>query len=711
MRTNKPKPPYLDPSLPVSERVADLIGRMTLEQKASQMCATSSAVDALGLPAYEWGGECLHGLCHTGRATMFPQAIGLAATFDPDLVRDVADAISTEARAKHHDPVWHGPDGPRVGLTYWTPVINIFRDPRWGRGQETYGEDPFLSGAMGAAFVRGLQGDDPRWLKVSACAKHYAVHSGPEEIRQEFDARVSPKDLRETYLPAFKMLVDAGVASVMGAYNRVNGEPCSGSQTLLVDILRGEWGFQGFVCSDAGAVTAMHRHHKVTADALGSVVLAVRNGCDLEIGRSYAAELPVAVEKGLLSEEQIDRCLTRVLTTRFRLGMFDDPADVPYAAIRGDAVQCERHLALARRAAAKSVVLLKNNGVLPLGPQVRTICVGGPNAGDVDVLLGNFYRSVSARLVTVLEGLVEAAPEGTTITYMKGCHLTQPNEYPSDWLIGLANWADVVVAVVGVSPLMEGEAGECIASPTGGDRREIGLPENQLDLLRALKKAGKPLIAVVTGGSPVAMPEVHEIADAVLFIWYPGEQGGAAVGEIVFGKESPSGRLPVTFPMSLDQVPPFADYSMAGRTYRYSEEAPLYPFGFGLSYTRFEYGALKLSPKKVRPGKCVAAEATVKNAGERESEEVVQLYVRDDAASARTPRWALKAFRRVRLAPGESQKVRFEITPAMMELIDERGEAVLEPGSFTVFIGGSCPDARSEALGAPKPASGTFELA
>jgi beta-glucosidase len=477
-----------------------------------------------------------------------------------------------------------------------------------------------------------------------------------------------------------------------------------------VDILRGEWGFDGFVCSDAGAIAAMHRHHKVTADALQSAVLAVRSGCDLEIGRSYPTQLPAAVEQGLLSEEDVDRCLARVLKARFRLGMFDEPKDVPYAAIRGDVVQCERHIALAREAAVKSCVLLKNNGVLPLGPQVRTICVSGPNAGDVDVLLGNFYRSVSARLVSVLEGIVGAAPEGTTITYMKGCHLCQPNEYPSDWVIGLSEWADVVVAVMGISPLMEGEAGECIASPTGGDRREIGLPENQLDLLRKFKAKGKPLVVVVTGGSPVAMPEVHEMADAVLFIWYPGEQGGAAVGDILFGSESPSGRLPVTFPMSLEQVPPFEDYSMAGRTYRYSHERPLYPFGFGLSYTRFEYGALELSPKKGQRGESVRAEAAVTNAGGCAAEEVVQLYVRDDEASARTPRWSLKAFTRVRLAPGEQRKVCFEITPEMMELIGEDGEAVLEPGTFTVWAGGSSPDERSAELGAPKPASARFEV-
>jgi len=704
------QPAYRDASLPVEERVADLLGRMTLDEKVSQMVAESAAIPRLGIPAYEWGGECLHGLCQGGRATVFPQAIGLAATFDVDLVRRVAGAIADEARAKFHDPVWHGPDGPFVGLTFWTPVVNIFRDPRWGRGQETYGEDPHLTGAIGAAFVRGLQGDDARRVKASACAKHFAVHSGPEHLRMGFDAVVSGKDLRETYLPAFRALAEAGVECFMGAYNRVNGEPCCGSHMLLVDILRDEWGFEGYVVSDASAIPAFHESHHVTGDAVESAALALRMGCDMDIGGRCFPELPAAVEKGLVTEAEVDRSLARLLTSRFRLGLFDDPDDVPFAAIRSDVIQCEEHVALAREAAVKSVVLLKNSGILPFGPGVRTVLVTGPNFADLDVLLGNFYRGVSARLVSVLEGVAECASEGTRISNAKGCHLLHPNEYPSDWVGGLAEWADVVVAVMGISPLMEGEGGECIASVTGGDRDGLALPPNQVEFVRFLAGKGKPIVLVLTGGSPVAAPELHELADAVLFIWYPGEQGGRAVGQILFGHESPSGRLPVTFPASQDQVPPFEDYSMAGRTYRYMAEEPLYPFGFGLSYAEFEYGELALSAGRVERGEGLSAEVTVTNTGRREAEEVVQLYVTDDEASVAAPRCALKAFRRVRLASGGSETVRFDITPEMMELVDEEGRPVLEPGTFTVTAGGSSPGPRAEALGAARPGTARFEL-
>ncbi len=705
------RPRFRDPSLPIDERVRDLVSRLTLEEKIAQMREDSEPIERLGIPGYEWGNECLHGLCHTGRATVFPQAIGLAATFDTDLVHRVADAIATEARAKFHDPVWHGPGGPRVGINFWTPVINIFRDPRWGRGQETYGEDPYLTGTIGAAFVRGLQGDDPRYLKTAACAKHFAVHSGPEKLRQQFDARVSPKDLHETYLPAFRALLDAGVEVVMATYNRVNGEALCGSETLLAGLLRNTWGFDGLAVSDAGAVAAMHLHHGVTSDAVQSAGLAVRMGCDMELGsRNCYQTLPEAMERGLVAEEDINRSVTRILTTRFRLGMFDDPTRVPCSGLRWEDVPLDDHVALAREAALKSAVLLKNDGVLPLKRELKTIFVTGPNAGDLDVLLGNFYRGVSPRLVSVLEGIVDAAPVGTTVTTMKGCQLAHPNEFDSTWAFGLAEWADAVVAVVGISPLMEGEEGECIASPTGGDREEIGLPPNQVEFIRKMAALGKPLVLVVTGGSPVAMPEVHEVADAVLFIWYPGEQGGAAVGDILFGRESPSGRLPVTFPRSLDQVPPFEDYSLAGRTYRYMEEQPLYPFGFGLSYAGFEYGPLALSAECVERGKGLTGRVALANRGPCEAEEVVQLYLTDEEASVPVPSCALKDFRRVRLAPGASAEVEFAITPQMMAVVNEDGESVLEPGTFTVTVGGASPGARSEQLGAPAAAVGRFEL-
>ncbi|MFO8007347.1 MAG: glycoside hydrolase family 3 N-terminal domain-containing protein, partial [Candidatus Brocadiia bacterium] len=398
--------PFQDESLPVEQRVADLVGRMTLEEKIAQLRSRSPAVERLGVPAYSWGGECLHGLVHTGRATIFPQSIGLAATFDTELIERVAGATGTEARAKYHDEAW---SSPYIGITFWTPNINIFRDPRWGRGQETYGEDPFLTGRMGAAFIRGLQGDHPRYLKAMGCAKHLAVHSGPEHLRQAFDARTTKKDLHETYLPAFKELIDAGVASVMATYNRVNGEACAGSETLLKEILRGRWDFQGFVTSDAGAIGGMDEHHHVTSTALESAVQALLAGCDMEIGSHCYEELPDAVAQGLVAEEDIDRALKRIYATRFRLGMFDDPEKVPYTDIGKEAIHCPEHVALARETALKSLVLLKNDGVLPLSHDLNTVLVTGPNSIDLDVLLGNFYRGAGKRLISVLEGVVDAA--------------------------------------------------------------------------------------------------------------------------------------------------------------------------------------------------------------------------------------------------------------------------------------------------------------
>lgn len=698
---------YRDASLPLEQRVADLVGRMTLEEKVSQIRSRSPAIPRLDIPEYHWGGECLHGLVHTGRATVFPSAIAFGATFDTGLVRRVASAIGDEARAKYHDPAWQSPS---VAITFWTPNINIVRDPRWGRAQETYGEDPFLTGTIGAAFVRGLQGGHPRYLKATACAKHFAVHNGPEHLRRAFDARVSLKDLHESYLPAFRMLIDAGVASVMATYNRVNGEPCPCSTMLLRDILREDWGFQGFVTSDAGAIQAAHEHHKATRDRLDSAVQAIKAGCDMEIGSDCYDELPAAVERGLVDEADIDLALSRVLTARFRLGMFDEPRNVPFARTSGNVIQCDGHIALAREAAVKSVVMLKNNGVLPLGREHKTVFVTGPNSVDLDVLLGNFYRGASARLVSILEGVVGAAPDGTAVTCMTGSFLKHEPDYASSWPVGLAEWADAVVAVVGVSPLMEGEDGECIGSMNGGDRDRLELPPNQVEFVRNIAGAGKPLVLVVTGGTPVAMPELHELADAALFVWYPGEQGGAAVGDLLFGHESPSGRLPMTFPRTTAELPAFEDYSMAGRTYRFMQREPLYPFGFGLSYTRFEYGPLVLSANRLERGQPVGVAVEVTNVGGREAEEVVQLYLSDDEASVRVPRCSLVGFRRISLEPAESKTVEFDITPQMMEVVLDDGTRALEPGSFTVVVGGSLPGRRSVQLGAPEPAKGQFEL-
>jgi len=700
--------PYLDPSRPVDERVADLISRMTLEEKVSQMMYNSEAIERLKVPAYNWWNECLHGVARSGRATVFPQAIGLAATFDEELIFRVASAIGDEARAIHHEAVRRGRRRQYGGLTFWTPNINIFRDPRWGRGQETYGEDPFLTGRLGTAFVRGLQGDHPVYLKAAACAKHFAVHSGPEADRHRFNASVSAKDLHETYLPAFKALVDAGVEGVMCAYNRINDEPCCGSTTLLRDILRDAWGFQGYVVTDCWALADLYKGHKVTASAVESAALGINSGVNLNCGDVFPS-LVEAVRRGLVEEETIDRSLAVLLRTRFRLGLFDPPGLNPYAAIRPEVIDCAEHRALAREAAVKSVVLLKNRGrVLPLKKDLGYLCVVGPQAASVGVLLGN-YHGLGSDMVTVLEGIVGKLAPGSFVQYKQGCLLERDDVDPGERAIEAAKEADAVIAVMGLSGLLEGEEGELTASKHGGDRLEIGLPANQVKFLKRLRAGNdKPIILVLTGGGPMAIPEVHELADAILYVWYPGEEGGNGVADVLFGDACPSGRLPVTFPKSLEQLPPYEDYGMAGRTYRYMTEEPLYPFGFGLSYTEFAYSGLTLAPSAVRKGEAVEVVVTVENVGRVAGEEVVQFYLRDVRASVETPIHALKGFCRVALKPRESKTVRFRITPELMCLIGNDGRAVVEPGEFVVTVGGVSPGSRGGALGSAKLVEGTF---
>jgi len=701
-------PMYLDPDQPVEARARDLVSKMTLEEKVSQMVHNAAAVERLQVPEYDWWNECLHGVGRAGKATVFPQAIGLAATFDTELIHRVATAISDEARAKHHASVRAGRRDRYRGLTFWTPNVNIFRDPRWGRGQETYGEDPFLTAAIGTSFVRGLQGDDPHYLKVAACAKHYAVHSGPEGERHTFDATATPKDMWETYLPAFEALVvDARVEAVMCAYNRTNGEVACGSKTLLQDILRGKWGFQGHILSDCWAIRDFDQNHKVTKDNAESAALALKMGTNLNCGDSFPS-LIEAVERDLVTEEEIDTALAKLLETRFKLGLFDPEELNPYTSIPTDVVNSPEHRKLAREAATRSLVLLKNDdGLLPLSKDLKKIYVTGPLAADAAVLLGN-YSGVSGDLATILEGIVQAAGPTTMVSYRQGSLLDRPNINPIDWYSGVASDADVTVAVMGISNLLEGEAGASIASPGKGDRFDIRLPQNQIDFLNKMRGTAKKLVVVLLGGSPMAVPEVQELADAVLLSWYPGEEGGRAVADVLFGDAAPSGRLPLTFPKSLDQLPPYEDYSMAGRTYRYMTEEPLYPFGFGLSYTTFEYGPIELSADKVAAGESVTARVSVKNVGDTAAEEVVQLYVSDLVASVPVPQAALKGFRRVALGPGESETVEFEVTVDLMEMVNESGERVLEKGAFALTSGGASPGERAVALGAPVPARAEF---
>ena len=702
--------PFMDPKLPIDERVSDLIGRMTLEEKVSQMSYDSPAIERLGVPAYNWWNECLHGVARAGRATVFPQAIGMAATFDEDLILQVSNAISDEARAMYQAASEKDRRLRYGGLTFWTPNVNIYRDPRWGRGQETYGEDPYLTSVMGSAFVRGLQGDDLRYLKAAACAKHYAVHSGPEAVRHEFDAQASLKDMYETYLPAFKALVDAKVEAVMCAYNRTNGEPCCGSDTLLREILREQWGFQGHILSDCWAIVDFYQGHKVVDTPAEAAALAVNSGVSLNCGSTFP-HLVDAVKQGLVTEATIDKELATLLQTRFKLGMFDPPGMNPYTKISTAVVRSKEHQQLARRAAAESVVMLKNaNGVLPLQKNMKRLYITGPCAANAEVLLGNYF-GISDNLVTILEGITGKLESGSFAGYTQGFLLDRENVNPIDWTSGDAKEADAMIVVMGNSPQLEGEEGAAIMSPHKGDREDITLPPNQVNFLRRLRQGNtKPIIVVLTGGCPVAIPEVHELADAILYVWYPGEQGGVAVADVIFGDTSPAGRLPLTFPKSTDQLPPYEDYSMVGRTYRYMTDEPLYPFGFGLSYTQFEYSDLKLDNTLPRPGDTVCATVRVRNVGAVASDEVVQLYLTDVEASTRTPISALKGFHRIRLKPGQSKTVSFTITPEMMSLVNEDGDSVLEPGQFKVTVGGCSPGKRSVVLGASHPAHATFIL-
>jgi beta-glucosidase len=696
---------YLDPSLSPEERARDLVSRMTLDEKIDQLNFEAPAIERLGVPAYNWWNEALHGVARHGRATVFPQAIGLAATWDPDLIHRIASAISEEARAKFNAAQRLGNTGRYSGLTFWSPNINIYRDPRWGRGQETYGEDPYLTSRIGVAYVRGLQGDHPRYLKAAACAKHYAVHSGPEGERHSFDARPSLKDLWETYLPAFRALVtEAKVEIVMCAYNRVFGEPCCGSPLLLQDILRRQWGFKGHVTSDCWALVDFHQFHKVTRTPEESAALAFRTGVNVNCG-STSPYLRGAIKEGLITEAQIDEALVTLLQTRFRLGLFDPPEMVPFNRIGPEVINSPEHRLLAREAAAKSVVLLKNSRVLPLRKDIRRLVVLGPNAADANILLGNYY-GISGNLATVLEGIAAKVDPGAFVDYRHAFLLDRENINPVDWSIGEAQTADAVIVVMGLSGLLEGEEGESLASPTKSDRFDIGLPPNQVAYLKKLRAAvRKPILAVLTGGSPVAMPEVHELADAILYVWYPGEEGGHGIADVIFGDAVPSGRLPVTFPKSVDQLPPYTDYSMAGRTYRYMEQEPLYPFGFGLSYTRFAYSNPRVSAPSVRSGEAVEVTVTVTNQGPVAAEEVVQCYLSDLEASVPVPKHSLTGFQRIRLWEGESRDVTFRITPGMMELVNEQGQRVLEPGRFRVTVGGASPGPRAVALGAPTPAT------
>ena len=830
-------PPYKDPSLPIEKRVDDLVSRMTLAEKVSQMMNAAPAIERLDIPEYEWWNEGLHGVARAGYATVFPQAIGLAATWDTNLIAQVAEVISTEARAKHNEFVRNNERGRYKGLTFWSPNINIFRDPRWGRGQETYGEDPYLTARLGVEFVKGLQGNDPHYLKVVATPKHYAVHSGPEPERHAFDAKVYERDLRATYLPAFRAtVVEAQAASVMCAYNRTNTEPCCANNRLMMDILRKEWGFNGYVVSDCGAISDIWKGHQFVKSEEAASALAVKAGTDLACGREYAS-LIQAVRDGLISEAEIDVSLKRLLTARFRLGMFDPPEMVAYARIPISENDSPAHRALSLKAARESIVLLKNaDNALPLKKDLKTIAVIGPNADAPEVLVGN-YSGRPSKSVTPLAGIRNAVSSNTRVLYAVGSTLTgeavipvpaslltvggkgtaigfkgeyftnqelrgQPADvrtdeqinfdwgrykpaphvsennfsvrwtgkltpvesgtyrlgataddgvrlyldgqllidawksnptktvtkevsleagraydvrmeyyqynreaiakfvwsYPHfaerqiDEAVTVARQADVAIVVLGLSAALEGE--EMTVSTEGfrgGDRTDIALPKGQEALLQAVSATGKPVVLVLLNGSALAVNWANDNVSAIVDAWYPGEEGGTALADVLFGDYNPGGRLPVTFYKSVDQLPPFTDYNMRGRTYRYFKGDPLYPFGFGLSYTKFKYDNLQLSANKVKAGDELRITAEVRNVGEKAGDEVVQLYLTDVAATVPVPIRSLAGVKRVFLKPGEKQNVSFVLSGEQMSIIDDSGKRLIEPGEFLIGIGGKQP--------------------
>jgi beta-glucosidase len=675
-------------------RARELVAKMSLEEKIAQLIHNAPAVPRIGLPEYNWWNECLHGVARAGKATVFPQAIGMAATFDAALIHRMAEAISDEARAKHHAALAQDYHGQYFGLTYWTPNINIFRDPRWGRGQETYGEDPYLTARMGVAFVKGLQGDHPKYLKLVATPKHYAVHSGPEPERHSFNAIVSQRDLRETYLPAFKACVIEGkAASVMGAYNRVNGEAACGSHTLLQKILRDEWGFDGFVVSDCGGICDFHLAHKVTANAAESAAMALKNGCDLNCGVTYH-HLRAAMQAGLITEQVIDLAAERLMTARMRLGMFDPPEQVPYASISPDVVNSAAHRELALQVARESIVLLKNeHQLLPLRKNLNSIAVVGPTGYSLDVLHGN-YTGFAPQMTTLLQGILQAVGIGTQVNVARGCEAAGKAPVNTMELAWTVADVDVIIACLGYTPALEGEEAEAMGeaqSEGGGDRMHIALPGRQLELLQKLHATGKPVVLLLTGGSAIELNWAAANIPSILMCWYPGELGGRAVADVLFGDYNPAGRLPVTFVRSLDQVPAFDDYNMTGRTYRFMQDEPLYRFGYGLSFSKFKYSNPRLSALRIRPDQSVEVSVDVTNIGKVAGDEVVQLYVSDEESSVPTPRLHLEGFRRIHLDPGQTQTVRFPIEPDQLAAYGDDGKPFVEPGKFIFSIGGGQP--------------------
>jgi len=700
------------------KRAKELVKKLTLEAKIQQMVFRAPAIPELHIKAYTWWNEALHGVARAGTATVFPQAIALAATFDEDLIEQVADAIATEARAKFNMQQKYDDTDAYKGLTFWAPNVNIFRDPRWGRGHETYGEDPYLTSRMGVRFIEGLQGHDENYLKTAACAKHFAVHSGPENMRHYFNAEVNKRDLYETYLPAFEACVrEAKVEAVMGAYNRTNGEPCCGSKTLLTDILRDNWSFDGHVVSDCWAIKDFHENHKVTDGPVESAAMAVNNGCDLNCGEMFYYLLD-AVKQGKITEEKIDRAVERLFTTRMRLGLFDDRETVPFSDIPYTEVDSPKMRELNRAVSAQGLVLLRNaDGILPLDiNKLGTIGVIGPNANNRRALVGN-YEGTASRYVTVLEGIQDYVGDRARVLYSEACHLyrekcgdvTRENDRISE-ARAVIDESDVIVACMGLDSGLEGEEGDEGNAYASGDKRDLSLPGKQKEILNLLADCKKPVILLLISGSALTLENREEDFDAIMQCFYPGAEGGHAIAQTLFGDKSPEGKLPVTFYRTIEELPEFTDYNMQGRTYRYMKSEALYPFGYGLSYAKMKLlsdaetqqhiSVRQLQQDGIRIP-CILENESVCAAGE-----VVQVYVHADRIDAdgseirsdRIPNAQLKAIRKVHMEKKEVQKIVLMLGADAFRLCNENGEAKLYPGTYTVFVGFHQPDPRSNVL-------------
>ncbi len=705
MKKNRFEYRFQDPSLPIEERVNDLVSKLTLEEKVDQMINKTPAITRLGVPAFDWWNEALHGVARANRqykTTVYPQAIANAATFDSVAVHEMADEIATEGRAINNENLKNNNAAQYTALTYWSPNINIFRDPRWGRGQETYGEDPFLTASMGKAFVNGLQGNDPKYLKAAACAKHYAVHSGPEQSRHKFDVDVSNYDLWDTYLPAFKQLiVNAKVAGVMCAYNSFRGQPCCGSDILLTNILRNQWNFTGYLTSDCGAIddfSAPNAHH-TSPDAETAAADAVLHSTDVEciVGPTSYKSLVKAVKDGKITEQQIDVSVKRLFTIRFRLGLFDPVELVKYRQIPLSVLESPAHHAHALKMAHESIVLLKNeNHLLPLKKTLKKIAIVGPNADNKISVLGN-YNGIPTNIVTALQGIKDKVGAGTEVIYTSGTGYVKANGNLKSAIDSVKD-ADVIVYVGGITPRLEGEEMR-VKQPgfDGGDRSSIMLPDAQTEFLKALKATGKPVVFVMMTGSAIAMPYESANIPAIVNAWYGGQDAGTAIADVLFGDYNPAGRLPVTFYKSnSDLTADFDDYSMKNRTYRYFTGQPLYGFGYGLSYTTFKYDLLT-TPTSLQSGKKNLISIKVTNTGKMAGDEVTQLYLAHVGVKMKAPLKAMKGFERNFLKAGESKIIRFELKPEDLMLVTENGNSVTAKGKVMISVGGCQPDVQTQA--------------